>query len=152
MRKLGLKLGLSCAALAACATTLVSTTFAWYTSNDTVKATGITGKTSEQDATLLLISKSGRVGSWGATVAIDSSKVTLDPVTYASSAIVAKNDALTEGKYYGWDPQNNKEGAEVTGGLASTDKYISFYLYFKSCSSADLNVKIKSFTLANKAS
>ena len=125
MRKLGLKLGLSCAALAACATTLVSTTFAWYTSNDTVKATGITGKTSEQDATLLLISKSGRVGSWGATVAIDSSKVTLDPVTYASSAIVAKNDALTEGKYYGWDPQNNKEGAEVTGGLASTDKYIS---------------------------
>ena len=53
MRKLGLKLGLSCAALAACATTLVSTTFAWYTSNDSVKATGITGKTSEADGTLL---------------------------------------------------------------------------------------------------
>jgi len=151
MRKLGLKLGLSCAALAACATTLVSTTFAWYTSNDTVKATGITGKTSEQDATLLLISKSGKVGSWGATVSIDSSAVTMDPVTYASSTIVGKNDKLTEGKYYGWDAQNNKEGGEVTGGLTSDDKYISFYLYFKSGSSADLNVKIKSFTLANKA-
>ena len=50
MRKLGLKLGLSCAALAACATTLVSTTFAWYTSNDTVKAEKITGKTNENDA------------------------------------------------------------------------------------------------------
>lgn len=151
MRKLGLKLGLSCAALAACATTLVSTTFAWYTSNDSVKATGITGKTSEQDATLLLISKEGKVGSWGASVSIDSSAVTMDPVTYASSAIVAKNDALTEGKYYGWNAQENKEGGEVTGGLTSNDKYISFYLYFKSGSSADLNVKIKSFTLANKA-
>jgi hypothetical protein len=151
MRKLGLKLGLSCAALAACATTLVSTTFAWYTSNDTVKANGVTGKTSEQDATLLLISKTGDVGSWGATVSIDSSKVTLEPVAYASTKVKTNNTALEAGKYYGWDATGNKESGEVTGGLTSTDKYISFYLYFKSGSSADLTVGIKSFTLANKA-
>lgn len=36
MKKFGRKLFLSCAALAACATTLVSTTFAWYTSNTEV--------------------------------------------------------------------------------------------------------------------
>ena len=143
MRKLGLKLGLSCAALAACATTLVSTTFAWYTSNDTVKAEGITGKTSEQDATLLLISRTGKVGSWGATVTIDSSAVTLDPVAYGSEKINEHNEDVALGKYYAWNPTDNKEGGEVTGGLTSSDKYISFYLYFKSGSSADLTVVSK---------
>ena len=45
MKKFGRKLFLSCAALAACATTLVSTTFAWYTSNTEVKAAQIGANT-----------------------------------------------------------------------------------------------------------
>ncbi|MBQ9899673.1 MAG: hypothetical protein IJM36_00925 [Acholeplasmatales bacterium] len=80
--KLRNKLILSCAALAAVATTAFSTTFAWYTANDSVKATGITGKTATQDATLLLISTTGKQGQWGASVSIDSRAITLDPVTY----------------------------------------------------------------------
>ena len=149
MRKLGLKLGLSCAALAACATTLVSTTFAWYTSNDTVKAEGITGKTNENDATLLLISDSAKVGQWGAKIDVDTSEVTLDPVAYAGTKVKANNTALEAGKYYTWNPTDNKEGGAVTGGTASTNGYISFYVYFKSGSSADLNVQVKKFDLRN---
>ena len=57
--KLRNKLILSCAALAAVATTAVSTTYAWYTANDSVKATGINAQTSQTDDTLLLISKTG---------------------------------------------------------------------------------------------
>lgn len=149
MRKLGLKLGLSCAALAACATTLVSTTFAWYTSNDTVKAEKITGKTNENDATLLLISDSAKVGQWGAKIDVDTSAVTLDPVAYAGEDVVKNNSALTAGKYYTWSPNNNIEGGEVTGGTTSSNGYISFYVYFKSGSSADLNVQVKKFDLRN---
>ena len=136
--KLRNKLILSCAALAAVATTAFSTTFAWYTANDTVKANGITGKTSEQDATLLLISETGKQSSWGASVDIDSSAVTLEPVAY------------NDGSYYDWDSQANQEKTTpVTGGLTSNDKYISFYLYFKSGSAASLNVQIKTFNLRN---
>ena len=138
--KLRNKLILSCAALAAVATTAFSTTFAWYTANDTVKASGITGKTSEDDATLLLISETGLQSSWGAKVTIDSSAVTLDPVAYNA----------TDKAYYPWDPQANEEAATASsGGLTTDDDYISFYLYFKSGSSQSLDVVIDSFALIN---
>lgn len=143
MRKLGLKLGLSCAALAACATTLVSTTFAWYTSNDSVKATGVTGKTSTQDDTLLLISKYGRKGTWGAKVELNTAGVTLEPVEYNATA----------NKYYLWDGSNNAvdtESEAVKGGdEASSGQVISFPLYFKSGSTQNLDVQIDTFTLTN---
>ena len=189
--KLRNKLILSCAALAAVATTAVSTTFAWYTANDTVKANGITGKTSSQDATLLLISKTGISGQWGASVDINSSAVTLDPVTYMTADKYVKAKDVTSdnfatkkaslftastgatpaytavgesaefnattnyfykkeaGKYYQWDSANNQEGAEATGGLAGTNQYISFYLYFKSGSAQALDVTIDKFNLRN---
>jgi hypothetical protein len=149
MRKLGLKLGLSCAALAACATTLVSTTFAWYTSNDTVKAEGITGKTNEKDATLLLISDSAKVGQWGASINVNTSAVTLDPVAYAGTTVKTNNSTLDAGSYYTWDGKTNKEGGKVTGGTAASNGYISFYVYFKSGSSADLKVQVSKFDLRN---
>ena len=136
--KLRNKLILSCAALAAVATTAVSTTYAWYTANDTVKASGVTGKTSEQDATLLLISTTGRQGQWGSKVTIDSSAVTLEPLAYSS------------GSYYEWDPSSNVPANTATsGGLTANDKYISFYLYFKSGSNQDLNVNVSTFNLRN---
>ncbi len=143
MRKLGLKLGLSCAALAACATTLVSTTFAWYTSNDSVKATGITGKTSTQDDTLLLISKYGRKGTWGAKVEVNTAGVTLEPVEYNAGA----------NKYYLWGGSTNAvdtTSEAVKGGdEALSGQVISFPLYFKSGSTQNLDVQIDTFTLTN---
>jgi hypothetical protein len=141
MRKLGLKLGLSCAALAACATTLVSTTFAWYTSNDSVKATGITGKTSDADDTLLLISKLGTKGSWGASVDLskETAGVVLDPLAYDASA----------DKYYGWNPDANAVSETAAEANKTAGSYISFVLYFKSGSGADLPVNIEEVTLTN---
>lgn len=139
MRKLGLKLGLSCAALAACATTLVSTTFAWYTSNDSVKATGITGKTSEADDTLLLISKYGRKGTWGASVDLTSetANVVLDPLAYV------------DGAYYGWNADGNAVSEKPATANGTTDSYISFTLYFKSGSGDSLPVLVEEVTLTN---
>jgi hypothetical protein len=136
MRKLGLKLGLSCAALAACATTLVSTTFAWYTSNESVKATGVQGNTSNEDTTLLLISKTGKVGSWGASVNYNftSDKIVLAPVAYDAE----KDD------YYTWDASNNKvdttKATAATDGTTTGGAYLAFSMYFKSGSSQSLNV------------
>ena len=43
--KLNKKLIMSCAALAACATTLVSSTYAWYTTNTEVTLDTVTGST-----------------------------------------------------------------------------------------------------------
>lgn len=136
MRKLGLKLGLSCAALAACATTLVSTTFAWYTSNESVKATGVQGNTSNEDTTLLLISKTGKVGSWGASVNYNftSDKIVLAPVAYDASA----------DDYFTWDASNNKvdttKATAATDGTTTGGAYLAFSMYFKSGSSQSLNV------------
>lgn len=136
MRKLGLKLGLSCAALAACATTLVSTTFAWYTSNESVKATGVTGSTSNEDTTLLLISKTGKVGSWGASVNYNftNDKIVLAPVAYDATAK----------DYFTWDATNNAvsetAATPATDGTTTGGAYLSFSMYFKSGSSDSLNV------------
>ena len=115
--KLRNKLILSCAALAAVATTAVSTTFAWYTANDTVKANGITGKTSTQDATLLLISKTGKQGNWGASVDINTSDVTLDPVTYmkADKYLEVKNVVAGETVVTGYYTKEGNNYTEVTG-------------------------------------
>lgn len=60
MKKLTRKLFLSVAALAVCAATLVSTTFAWYVSNQTATATGVTGATAAIDGDgSVFISKDG---------------------------------------------------------------------------------------------
>ena len=56
MKKFGFKIALSCAALAASAATLATTTFAWYTSNAKVSATNITAGTSDTGASTLQIS------------------------------------------------------------------------------------------------
>ena len=56
MKKFGFKIALSCAALAASAATLATTTFAWYTSNAKVSASNITAGTSDTGASTLQIS------------------------------------------------------------------------------------------------
>lgn len=60
MKKLTRKLFLSVAALAVCAATLVSTTFAWYVSNQTASATGVNAATATvSDGGSVYISKDG---------------------------------------------------------------------------------------------
>ena len=69
--KLKGKLIMSAAALAACAATLTSTTYAWYTTNTEVSANGISGATASSGDTSIFISKDH--DEWGQTVTITSS-------------------------------------------------------------------------------
>ena len=142
--KLRNKLILSCAALAAVATTAVSTTFAWYTANDEVRATNITAGTQSNADTTLLISTSGAQRTWGAKAdlgMIDTQS--LVPVSFDGT------------NYHVWDKQTNDPSSTNVDASAvnSTGKYIgsylSFMLYFKSGTSESLNVGVKSIKLVN---
>lgn len=122
MKKLGLKLGLSCAALAACATTLVSTTFAWYTSNTTVTATGLHAQTESANSDSLQISKDGT--NWGSTVDLSTITSNLTPVERtAGSAGVASTFKI----------QNSNGTTNPVSETAAnkSENFVQFDLYFR---------------------
>jgi len=129
--KLRNKLILSCAALAAVATTAVSTTFAWYTQNTEVTAKGVSGTTQTSDQSVLMISKDNY--NWGSKVNLSLSSLALVPVQNAS------------GTFTKWDQATNAPTVTAT---ANTD-YLTFDLYFKSGTTDSLNVYIKQFNLVN---
>ena len=129
--KLRNKLILSCAALVAVATTAVSTTYAWYTQNTEVKATGVSGKTYESDSSVLMISTDDY--NWGSKVNLNINPQAMVPV---------ENNA---GTFKVWDQATNAVG---TTAVANQD-YITFDLYFKSGTTDSLNVFIKEFNLKN---
>jgi len=128
--KLRNKLILSCAALAAVATTAVSTTFAWYTANTEVSATGITAKTKSAAAETLLISKTGVQKTWKAKVDLEMTigdDGTLIPVAWDG----------TNNVYKSWDSTDNEaKKAHVDGNT------LKFMLYFNSGSEDNLDVKM----------
>lgn len=137
--KLKGKLIMSAAALAACAATLTSTTYAWYTSNTEVKATGVTGTTAASGSELLLISDTGADGSWSNAIALSKDDVAgnknidgdqLMPVAHAA-----------EGEYKGWD------GSAVSDTAASNTDYLQFDLFFKA--TKKLPVYVNGFTITN---
>lgn len=66
MKKLRKKLFLSIAALAVCSATLVSTTYAWYTSNTEVTASNAIGGTAESGSSSIFISKDN--SNWSSSV------------------------------------------------------------------------------------
>ena len=78
MKKLTRKLFLSIAALAVCAATLVSTTFAWYVSNSTANVKGLTGAIlSGGSEGNILIAKDvgGSAGNFTQTLTMDASEM-----------------------------------------------------------------------------
>ena len=77
--KLKGKLILSCAALAAVATTAFSTTYAWYTSNTEVNAKGLKASTEGASNSALQISLDGKT-EWGASVDLAAITKNLTPV------------------------------------------------------------------------
>ena len=130
--KLRNKLILSCAALAAVATTAVSTTYAWYTSNQEVTADSIYAETSSNSDALLLISKTGAANSW-------SSKVSLD--IDADFVPMYRDD---NGNMHVWASDEN-----ATDSSNATSGFISFSLYFKSGNGNALKISYKNFDLLN---
>ena len=118
--KLRNKLILSCAALAAVATTAVSTTFAWYTANTEVSATGLKAKTDNNGADTLLISKTGGKGTWSSAIAFTEDAQVLNPVQYDAGS----NNAA--GTYRAWNATGDAVGA-ANSGAADVVTY-TFYL------------------------
>ncbi len=139
--KLRNKLILSCAALAAVATTAVSTTFAWYTANTDVNAKGLTASTESLDDATLMISLDN--WNWGSTVDLTSifaNTNKLKPVDYtAGSAIGARAATIKP-----WNASTN--ALSDTAATENTD-YVRFTLFFKSADTGSINVKNTKFNI-----
>ena len=125
--KLRGKLILSCTALAAVATTAFSTTYAWYTSNSVVTATGIQASTAAAQSDALQISLNGN--AWGATVDLTSVLASAKSLTPVDRT--ANNKAV--GTYKLWNPEGNAvSDTEATAG----SNYVQFDLYFRNLGQA----------------
>lgn len=118
MKKLTRKLFLSVAALAVCATTLVSTTFAWYVSNSEASVDKITGSTAGTDVSgnlLVAKDKDGAPDAFTQHLSLDvtlAAAEALNPVTKATAEDTENSIAVGD-----WV---DKDGNKVTTGTAMT--------------------------------
>ena len=144
MKALKRKLFLSIASLAVCAATLVSTTFAWYTSNTEVSASNVTGTSQANGEGLLLISKTGADGTFTNSVDLGINTTSLVPVEYTSGA-------LSEPTIKGWNSGTASSGDELdVTGNTSTGAYIKIELWFRGVqNSTGVSVNLKQLTLTN---
>ncbi len=131
--KLKSKLIMSGVALAACAATLTSTTYAWYTNNTSVSTNSVSGSTATSGSDLLLISADNT--TWGTTCTPDIDGTALKPLTYNS-----ETKALNTLNY-----STGEIGTETTDQAG----YDSFTLYFKLQSTTAAHLYVKSFTVTN---
>ena len=141
--KLRNKLILSCAALAAVATTAFSTTFAWYTANTDVTAKGLTAATESLDDATLMISLDNY--TWGSSVDLTdifAASNKLKPVEYAPHTTNLEARAATLKK---WNATTNAVGDNA---VVNQD-YIRFTLFFKSADTGSINVKNTVFNFRN---
>ena len=138
MRNLTRKLFLSICTLAICAVTLVSTTFAWYTTNTEVSsnAVGGTADAATSDSTLLVSNTDATTAVWSSVVTPTekSESSSLEPLQFTSSTLKKLN---------------------VDASVAEND-YFLFTIYFKTTktpvvggTNEDIPVYIKNITLTN---
>jgi len=163
--KLRNKLILSCAALAAVATTAVSTTFAWYTANDTVTAGGISATTNDAGSDLLMIADGlERTGAgteqspyaygykalgslkWGTSV----ETVTFDPNTKLMPLAYNSNHALVD-IVEDVDAESETKGKMITSTSTSDAEagFLRFVLYLKNGGTAAKTVVMTLTNLTN---
>ena len=140
MKKLMRKLVLSCFALGLAVVTLTTTTFAWYTANASVSATGVQGTTAGEISGSLEISKQPNQG-WGPTVEFTgTNEYTVDgtrmiPLQYSSASLVdLDNIAAVTSTGYG--------------------QYLQFVVYVRSSSelTEDTTVYLESLQITNTLS
>jgi len=148
--KLRNKLILSCAALAAVATTAVSTTYAWYTSNDTVKASGINGTTADTGSDLLLIAD-GLTSAGAAVNAADlkwSTSITdvneKQPATTNGGGMMP----LAVNSQGGLQPLALATGKTTTG-TTDSDLCLYYVLWIKNAGATAATVNMELTTFAN---
>ena len=140
--KLKSKLIMSGVALAACAATLTSTTYAWYTSNTEVTASGISSSSATSGSDLLLISKTGLEGSWSNSVTYLSTDVGISGVSLSPVAYVA-GGSNTPGTFKSW-------AQTQVGSTASTNDYLTVTTYLKA--TTEVPVYVNGFTITNSSS
>ena len=145
--KLKNKLVLSCLALAVCATTMVSTTFAWYTTNTDVSATGAQGHTATTGTDTLLISKDGKAKSWSNSVTFSGLDTELTPVAYGKdgNGKNGETQAKDDENFYNIQADGNlKIDTPATNGV------LEFSVYLKNPeANGTPNVYLKSLTIEN---
>ncbi len=147
MKKLTRKLFLSVAALAVCATTLVSTTFAWYVSNSEANASAIGGSTADAgtDGNILVAKNKDATGAEAGSFmqnisfAGDTTNLTipangLNPVTKDTETNKPAEGAT------GW---HSVDGSAV----ATTAAYMTFDIWVLSTKETTVNVEL---TTTNK--
>lgn len=99
MKKLTRKLLLSVFTLAICAVTLVSTTFAWYTTNTEATTNTVQGQTNAAtDSSNLLISSDGNVWSSVCTPNIGSTGTAMIPLQYNGNALIPLSGSIDDSK------------------------------------------------------
>ncbi len=151
--KLRNKFILSCAALAACATTMVSTTYAWYISATDVSVSGVTGSTNNAsaDGSLLVAKKTG-ASSWSTysnsvTIAADETNAYINrgnqivPLALNSKgALIPQEDALA-----GTDTAESHVG--------TSGAFISIPLKFKTTknTAGEVPIYLKALSITNNA-
>lgn len=178
MKKFGFKIALSCAALAASAATLATTTFAWYTSNAKVSASNITAGTSDTGASTLQVSTQltqnygssidfANAAYQGATNNnnLDNSSIDelLIPVQYGNDgdgAFTAANQGtqLANGQksiFYsqGAAIAQNQAGVANNAGVADSGAVVNFSLFFKNPgASTAADLYLNKFSITNTSS
>ncbi len=146
--KLKGKLILSCAALAAVATTAFSTTYAWYTSNTEVKATGLEASTGTSNDSALQISLDGQ--TWGASVDLGAVVENLTPVQRNAGATGVASTFTTQNINGTTNPVSS-----TADDATKLLNYVQFDLYFRNITIADSAtspVYIKSAVVSNAQS
>jgi len=129
--KLRNKLILSCAALAAVATTAVSTTFAWYTSNTQVSAKGATAESADSGNAMLMIAdgldSSGNLVTTIANLKFASSVTITGKVVNGAGE---SEDLLMPAAYNGTGIQSQNEAISATTNTTN-GSYLHFALWFR---------------------
>ena len=155
--KLRKKLILSCAALAACATTMVSTTYAWYTSATDVSVSGVTGSTNNAstDGSLLVAKKTAEGWStYSNTVTIGADEAAayenrgnkIEPLALNSNgALISQENAISVIK---------GGSSSATEHVGTSGAYISIPLKFKTTknTAGTVNIYLKTLSIINNAS
>lgn len=116
--KLKGKLIMSAAALAACAATLTSTTYAWYTTNTDVNANGISGATASSGDTSIFISKDHE--EWGQTVTITADDTNGN---FKSASLIPLQNSVA-GAAFGAMTQLDGTTAGIKNNVLTFDLYV----------------------------
>jgi len=178
--KLRNKLILSCAALAAVATTAVSTTYAWYTSNDKVTVGTLTANTKNSGADLLMIADGQKATSttvgdvttttvsdvalsalaWNTEIlnittnAMDSStgsNANMIPLAYNATNVA---DGTNKGALVQLTQTGTGDEAKMVTASGTTDSstgYLYFVLYLKNAGSEARTINMHINNLRNNA-